>query len=1080
MRKLFLTASLLFSSIFIQAQSSPLWLRYPAISPDGKQVAFGYKGDIYLVSSTGGQAVPLTLNEAHDMMPVWSKDGKSIAFSSNRYGNFDVFLVGITGGSTLRLTFDSANDYPYDFSPDNKNVLFGSSRNSTAESARFHSPRIFQNLYQVKTTGGKPLLVSAAGIENARYNKNGSLLVFEDKKGFENSWRKHHTSSVTRDVWIMDIKANTYKQVSTFEGEDRNPIFSQDDKSIYFLSEKNGNQNVFQTSIDGKSSYKQLSTFKDNPVRHLTSANDQTLCFSQNGEIYTLKNGQSKKLQITILNDGRDNLTRTEPVVGNVSEFSLSPNGKEIAFINRGEVFVTSVQNGQTKQITKTPQQERMVTWAPDGKSLYYAAERGSSWDIFQSTIVQKDEPYFFAATVIKDEAIITGVAEQYQPELSPDGKEIAYVEDRNILKVFNIKSKNSRTILPKGHNYSYSDGDWSFQWSPDGKYILADDQKGFMARSNLAIFKADGSGSAIYPVNSGFGESTGKWALNGKMITWASSMYGRKSLAIQGNEELDIFGVFLDQEAFDRASMTNADFDLLKEREEREQSASKDTVKTAVKAAKQDTSKKNFVPDFSNLENRKVKLTINSSSIAGYALNADASKLYYLASFERDYDLWVTDTRSKETKILAKLSGSPSGVEISKDGKSLFVSNRGKLVKVESESGKITPIGISGDMVIDAAAEREYIFNHAWRQVKAKFYDPTLHGVDWKMYKENYERFLPHLNNNFDFQELLSEILGELNASHTGGRYSPAISNAEETAKLGLLFDETNPEDGLKVTEVIAGGPLSKKNSKVKQGHLLTAIDNESITPETDWAKYLNNKKGKNTLLSFYDPATKSKWTETIRPIGMAEENSLMYKRWVAKMEQMVHKLSAGRVGYVHVEGMNDASFRETFNVVLGKNLEKEALIVDTRFNGGGWLHDDLNTFLSGKQYLEFSPQGNRLKGGEPSTRWNKPSCVVMNESNYSDAFIFPYIYKQNGLGKLIGMPVAGTGTAVWWERQIDPTLVFGIPMVGTIGKENRTTENLQVEPDIRVPVRYEDYLSGTDSQIEAAVKEMLKTIGK
>ncbi|MEJ2883597.1 S41 family peptidase [Pedobacter sp. GR22-6] len=1078
MKKILLTASLLLAAIGLYAQNAPLWLRYPAISPDGKQIAFGYKGDIYLVSSAGGQAIPLTLNEAQDMMPVWSKDSKSIAFASNRYGNFDVFTVSVQGGSPLRLTFNSANDYPYDFSADNKNVLFGSSRNSNAENVRFPSPRVFQNLYQVKSSGGKPVLISAAGIENARYNKDGSQLVFEDKKGFEDAWRKHHTSSVTRDIWLMDVKANTYTQISSFEGEDRNPVFSADGQAIYFLSEKNGNQNIFQTPVKGQPGYQQISNFKDNPVRHLTAANDNTLCFSQNGEIYTLKNGQSKKVSITILNDGRDNLTRTEPVVGNVSEFALSPNGKEIAFINRGEVFVTSVDNGQTKQVTKTPQQERMLSWSPDSKSLYYAAERGDSWDIYKSTVIQKDEHYFFASTVIQDEAVIHGVAEAYQPQLSPDGKEIAYIEDRNILKIYNIKSKSSRTVLPKGHNHSYSDGDWSFQWSPDGKYMLTADQRGYMSRSNLAIYKADGSGQAIYPVNSGFGEYAGQWALNGKMITWMSSKEGRKSLAIQGNREMDIYGLFLDQEAYDRANMSKADFDLLKEREQRERLTAKDTVKTPAKLAKQDTSKKSFTPDFSNLENRKVKLSLTSSSLGGYVLNADASKLFYLSSFENGYDLWVTDTRSKETKVLAKLAGSPSGIELSKDGKSLFLSNRGRLVKVESESGKVSPIAISGDMELDAAAERAYIFNHAWRQTKAKFYDPKLHGVDWQGYKATYERFLPHINNNFDFQELLSELLGELNASHTGGRYTPMIANADETAKLGLLYDESSTLEGLKVSEVIAGGPLANSKSKVKAGHILTAIDNETITADVDWAKYLNNKKGKNTLLSFYDPASKTKWTETIRPIGLAEENMLMYKRWIAKMEQMVDKLSGGKVGYVHVEGMNDASFRETFDVVLGKNLEKEALIVDTRFNGGGWLHDDLNTFLSGKKYLEFAPQGERLKGGEPNTRWYKPSCVVMNEANYSDAFIFPYIYKQNGLGKLIGMPVAGTGTAVWWERQIDPTMVFGIPMIGTIGKENRTTENMQVEPDIKVQVTYESYLNGSDTQIETAVKEMLKAI--
>jgi len=382
--------------------------------------------------------------------------------------------------------------------------------------------------------------------------------------------------------------------------------------------------------------------------------------------------------------------------------------------------------------------------------------------------------------------------------------------------------------------------------------------------------------------------------------------------------------------------------------------------------------------------------------------------------------------------------------------------------------------------MVLNAAAERTYIYDHAWRQVQKKFYDPKLHGVDWPKLKEQYARFLPHISDNYDFQELLSELLGELNASHTGGRYNPQMENPDNTAVLGLLYDEGYTGKGIKITEVIAGGPFDKANSKVKAGQIIEKIDDQPITDDVDWNKFLNRKVTNNTLISVYDPATNTRFDETIKPISFGEEARLMYLRWVKKMDAMVEKLSGGKVGYVHVQGMNDGSYRNTFDAVLGKNIDKEALIVDTRFNGGGWLHDDLATFLSGKRYLDFAPQGNRLKDGEPMGRWTKPSCVLMSESNYSDAFIFPYIYKQNGVGKLIGMPVPGTGTAVWWEQQIDPTIIFGIPMVATIGKENRPTENLQLEPDIRVPLPYEDFLNGKDSQIEAAVKEMLDTIAK
>lgn len=1073
-RVLFTCAAWLMATV-TYAQENALWLRYPAISPDGKTIAFGYKGDIYRVDANGGVAVPLTIHEAQDMMPVWSHDGKSIAFASDRYGNFDVFVMPAEGGTPVRLTTNSSADYPYDFTPDNKQVLFGSGRNAPATSIRFPY-RLFDLLYTVPVTGGRPTLVSAAGAEFARYNSKGDQIIFQDRKGYEDPWRKHHVSSVTRDIWVMDVNKNTYQQVSGYEGEDREPLFGNDN-SIYYLSEKGGiSQNLFKGSLTDKNKMEQLTRFDKHPVRHLSRSNSNLLCFTYNGEIYTLKEGaQPQKINVRIFNDGRNSIQKPLPVNGNVTEFAMSPDGKQMAFIARGEVFVTSVEGNMTKRITNTPQQERMVQWSPDGKRLVYAAERNGNWDIYQSTIVRKEEPYFFAATVLKEEPLIATAAEEFQPQFSPDGKEIAYVEDRNILKVFNIASGKSRVLLPKGHNHSYSDGDWSFSWSPDSKYVVVEDQGGYAFTSNATIIPADGKGETIRPVNSGFGEGSLKWSSDGKLMTWESSREGRKSLARQGSRETDIYAVFFDQDAFDKYKLSKDEFNLLKETEDNAKKGGKDT--TAKKDKDTAAAKKDFRPDFSNLEDRQQKLTINSASIADYVLSKDNSKLYYTAAFEKGYDLWVTEPRTGETKILAKLGGTPGSLELSKDGNSLFVSNRGSVVKVDAGSGKITPISISSEMLLDQAAERAYILDHAWKQVKEKFYDPTIRNMDWKMYRDAYARFLPHISNNYDFQELLSEMLGELNGSHTGGRFTNMRPDGDATASLGLLYDERFTKDGLKVDEVIVGGPFDKAGSKMKAGSVINKIDGEAVTAKKDWAEQLNRKAGHNVLINFTD-ADGKQWEETVKPIPGGEEGALMYKRWVNNMRKMVDKLSGGKVGYVHVQGMNDASFRSVYDEVMGKNRGKQALIVDTRFNGGGWLHDDLYNFLSGKKYLDFAPQGDVLKGGEPQGQWQAPSCVLMSEGNYSDAFIFPYVYKQGKIGKLIGMPVPGTGTAVWWERQIDPTLVFGIPMIATIGKEGRPTENLQVEPDIRVPLRYEEFLAGKDAQLEAAVQEMLKEI--
>lgn len=1083
LKSIVLVSLICFSITSVSAQENALWLRYPAISPDGKTIVFSYQGNLYKVDARGGAAIALTVGSSHSTMPVWSKDGQSIAFANNRNGNFDVFVVPSAGGKATRLTYNSANDYPYDFTTDNKQVIFGSARQAPAESIRFPSIRLFQNLYSVNVSGGRPLLISAAGVENAHFNNDGSSIVFQDRKGYEDPWRKHHTSSVTRDIWLYNLKTKNYEALTNEEIEHREPVFSSDGQYIYYLNEKDGNLNIYKKGIRLKIADQQITQFTKNPVRHLSIANDNTLSFTQNGEIYTLKEGQqATKLNITIGVDAEAANLANLPLNGQISQFELSPDGKQLAYISRGELFVTSVEGDFTKRITNTPGQERMVKWSPDSKSLIYAAERGrDGWGIYKTVITNNEESYFFNATTLHEEALIINKTDNFQPKFSPDGKSIAYIEERNILKVLNLNTKKTVTLLPKGHNHSYADGDWGFEWSPDSKWLLVDDQRNYFGTSNTALIKADGTGEIKYPILSGFGEEGARWQMNGKMISWLSSKYGRKSLAIQGSREVDVFAAFLDQEAYDSFTLNKEEFSLEKERKDKEKKEKEEQTKNE-KSNKSGKTKKNEESkgklselNLENIKDRMVRLTINSSSVSDYVLTKDGSKLFYLAAFEKGYDLWLTEPRTKETKILAKLGGSPSGIEISSDEKSLFVLNRGNIVKVDASSGKVTSINSRGELSLNTAAEREYIFNHAWLQVKKKFYDPTIRGMDWEGYRENYARFLPHINNNFDFQELLSELLGELNASHTGGRYAPQYNNPDITATLGLLYDETYVGKGLKIAEVIQGGPVAKAHSKIEKGSILYEIDGNIIDDSVDWAKFLNRKVGQYVNLSGKTSSGLT-FNETVKPISLNEEISLMYKRWVEGRKSYVEKISEGKIGYVHVEGMNDASFREVYDRVMGENRDKDALIVDTRFNGGGWLHDDLNTFLSGKQYLKFAPQGEVLAGGEPMARWNKPSAVVMSEGNYSDAFIFPYIYKQNDLGKLIGMPVPGTGTAVWWETQIDPTLVFGIPMIGTIGKENRPTENLQVEPDIRVPLPYQDFLNGKDPQLETAVKELLK----
>lgn len=1064
--------ALIFTISFAQDKTAK-WLQDPALSPDGQTLVFGYMGNLYKVSSQGGTAQLLTSGDAYYKHPVWSHDGKTIAFSSDRYGSFDVYTMPADGGEQTRITYHSADDIAYDFTTDNKKVLVGSHRDAPAESVRFPGTRYFQNLYTIPVEGGRAELLTAAGVDNARFSTDGKQLIFQNVKGYEDYHRKHEKAAITRDIWIYNLEKDSYTQLTEDKNENRKPHFSVDGNSIFYTSEKNGDLNIYKRDLQTDNE-KQLTQFKNFPVRSLSRDQNDKLAFTWKGDIYTLTaKGEPQKLDIKVANNPGYN-TISHKKINSVSEFEVSPDGKQIAFVNRGEVFVTGVDHKQTKRISKTAQQERMIAWSPDSKTLIYSGERNGSWNIYKVTLKHPEEKFFYAATTLTIKELIATDAEEFQPKYSPDGKKIAYIENRNILKVMDLKSGKKTTILPEGHNHSYSDGDWDFEWSPDSKWLLVDDEKGHFSISNTALISADGKGEIIHPVNSGFGENLAKWALEGKAMTYTSSKLGRKSLAYQGSKEADIYALFFDQKAYDEFTLSEDEYKLKKEQEKKDNEEDEDTKKD--KKKKKDKKVEALKLDLNNLENRKVRLTINSASISDYVLTKDGNKVYYLAAFEKGYDLWVTEPRTHQTKILAKLGSSPSQLQLSDDEKTLFLSKKGKLTKVDAKSGKVEAIPVNAEMEVDHYAEREYIYNHTWRQVREKFYDPKIHGIDWEMYRDEYAKFLPHINNNYDFQVLLSELLGELNASHTGGRFSPQHKNAEKTASLGLLFDETYLGEGIKISDILIGGPINKADSKVKIGDLITKINGQEIGKDENWNKYLTNLAGKNVRLTFKRGS--KTFDETIKPVSLLKQQELMYQRWVHTMEKMTDSLSDGQVGYVHIQGMNDGSYRDVYEKVMGKNLNKKALIVDTRFNGGGWLHNDLNTFLSGKEYLKFAPQGNLTKGGEPVDRWSKPSVVLMSEGNYSDAFIFPYVYKQNKIGKLIGMPAAGTGTAVWWEQQIDPTIVFGIPMVATIGKENRPTENLELEPDIEVSLPYKEFLSGKDRQLEAAVQEMLKTV--
>lgn len=1077
-RKQFLVASLLVT-VVATAQTNPLWMRFCAISPDGGTIAFSYKGDLFTVSSQGGVAHQLTSNSAYDAYPVWSPDGRRIAFASARDGSLDVFIIDKGGGTPKRLTTDSGNETPMGFLDDGT-VLFEATNMPTSQSILFAS-RSFPQVYQVSTDGGRARLFSALPMQDLSINSRGDVL-YHDIKGYEDPFRKHHTSSITRDIWLK--QGEKFTKLTGFNGEDRTPRWAPDGSSYYYLSEQDGTFNVYKSTIGGQP--RQLTRHKDNPVRFLTVADNGTLCYGYNGEIYTLREGgEPQRVNITIAADRSEKELIRQIKNNGATAISVSPGGKEIAFVMHGDVYVTSVEYNTTKRITNTPEQERTIDFSPDGRSIVYDSERDGMWKIYQTTIKNKDEKLFTYASDLVEEQLTNTGHTSLQPKYSPDGKSVAFLEDRATLRAVDVKSKAVRTLMDGRYIYSYSDGDVWYEWSPDSRWLLSSYiGTGGWNSQDVALVNASGNGEVHNLTESGYNEGNAKWVLGGKAMIFTSDRAGYRSHGSWGTED-DVYIMFFDLDAYERFTMTKEEKVMHEEAEKEKKKEMADREKNDKNAKKKDGKKKKgpadetpAVPalqfDLENCRDRVARLTVNSSRLGDYVLSSGGDTLYYQAAFEGGMDLWKHDLRENKTEIVLKDVGR-APMLADKDKKNLFLCTGKGIKKIDLVKGKPEPVNFEADFNYRPYEEREYIFNHIWQQVKDKFYVEDMHGVDWESYRENYKRFLPYINNNYDFRDMLSEMLGELNGSHTGARYNPEGPSLK-TAALGLFLDDTYQGNGLRVEEVIKRGPFDVKKTGVKPGCIIEKIDGNEILAGEDYNWMLDGKAGKPIRVSVFDPKAGKRFDVNVKAISKGEQTDLLYKRWVDRNRALVDSLSGGRLAYVHVKEMDSESFRTVYRELLSdKNRNRKAVIVDERHNGGGWLHDDLCTLLSGEQYQTFVPHG-KVVGVDPFNKWTKPSCVLMCEDDYSNGHGFPFVYRELGIGPLIGTPVPGTMTAVWWETLIDRSLVFGIPQVGCRDMRGNYCENQPLLPDVEVYNTPEDYLTGHDRQLERAVQEMLK----
>ena len=1060
MKKIFLTLALIFLSYIGMAQTDVSWLRYPSISPDGTQIAFMYMGDIFTVGINGGRAVQLTSNPSHNYNPRWSPCGRFIAFTSNRYGSFDLFIMPAEGGAPRRLTTHSGNERLQGFSPDGSYVYFTANIQRPASFASFPAAWATQ-LYRVSVNGGRPFLVLPNAIANATVSSDGTFLVYEDITSVTCQWRKHHTSAASRNVWRFDFGTREFTQLTSHVNANRNPVLSRDGQTVYFLSERNGAFNIFSlpaNATDSQVAPTQVTHHERHPVRFLTIANNGTLSYQFDGKLYTITpGGQPRQVRVDIFRDTE--VTRTRFVTTGATEAAFSPSGREVAIIVEGDVFVTSSEFVTTARITNTPGTERSLTWAPDGRSIAFAAEHNGNWSIKVARNAATYEPYFFGSNNIVTEFLVNDANFQDEnPRFSPDGTELAFVRNRSQLHVLNLATGHIRQITDGSRNY----GGIAYDWSPCGKWFTLS----FIGALrhpilDIGLVSSAGDGSEIINLTfCGYTQGSPRFAMNGNVILFSSDRFGMRAHASWGSQN-DVFGIFTNQEALDRFRMSREDIAL----------------ETSRQTLMNGDSNNNDTPDIQlrNIENRLQRLTIHSSDLAGFAMTPDGDRLFYLARVERGFDLWMHDLRNNETRLLERLNVGSGSLRISNDGERLEVFAGGSIftLNVRSTSTR-NNITFRAQIDTNPFERREEMLAHVWRTISERFYDENLHGTDWDGFFADYARFLPYINNYWDFAELLAEFAGELNASHSSVRFTPNDTGIP-TGRTGLMLDLITPTRGIKVEEVITNGPFDTARSRVRTGHYLVAINGEPILENTDFFALLNGQTGLETTFTFRDGATE--YSERIRPISASAENELLYQRWVQNQQDMVYRLSNGRLGFVHIRGMNDEGYRTIWSEMFGRFNEKEGIIVCVRNNGGGRMHEDVEALFTATKYLEHVARGQKLSH-QPTKRWTRPSVMLQNEASYSNAHGTPWVYREMGLGTLIGAPVPGTMTTSGWIMLpvTGGSIRYGRPTAGWIDRHGNFLENQQLYPDILVLNETNILWQNRDQQLEEAVRVLLE----
>jgi tricorn protease len=1096
---------------------------------DGKMV-FSYRGDLWTVKDDGTQPQRLTAHRASSIHPRFSPDGKWIAFSSARYGNHDVFVIPAEGGEARRLTYHSAPDTVVCWSPDSQRIIFSSARGRVY-------PGI-PSLYQVRVDGGPEEPLPTDWGYCGTFSPDGKKFAYNRHPMV---WsRKHYRGSYAADLWVLDTASRASQKILDADLPDAEkpnnfwPMYGKD--AIYFVSDREVKAKAGSPEVmKSRNNIWKITAGGDEPVqvtRHTSgslfwpsiSSDGKTIVYEEDFGLWKLDtaSGETREVKIDLPADDKENNLETLTVSSEADNYHLSPSGKRAVISIHGELFTIATDKGDVRRLTLTPDvREMQPQWSPDAKHIAFVSDKGG-----------REEVWICDEKGLGLKKLTDADTQKGQIVWAPDSHALLYTANDNGLHKCDLATGQDQ-VLARGDVVSFGGSAISNpQWSPDGKWVSYT-KAGRDLLPHVYVLPVEGGGEKRVTDAIAYSDSGALWTPDGKAIIYLAGT-DTGNIGQAGRSTAQVYLVSLTRQDKEPGD-AGIDSEEEAAKAERSRPGPRSRGDGAEGRPAEGAGKVEVKIDFERLPRRARQLTRSGDTIGSLAVTPDSKTLVFTTTGIEGgrpvQSIWsVSLDGSPEPRRLTQASqpaeedgppalagrrGGLGGLQVAKDGRTLFYrqgngiyaltigggtgargagegtgqastmpTRRGGAAPAEApaaSTGGARRLTFTARVEIDHRAQDRQVFQESWRIMKHRFYAADMHGVDWAKARETYEPLLAHVGTADDLHDVISMMIGELNASHTGisggGRSRGEAREGDQTRFPGF---ELEPDaNGLyKVTHVYKNGPADKDYVKIDVGDFILAIDGQDLKAgDNYWKRYTSAPGGRMEFLINDKPVKEGAWTAKVRPVNAMQQGTLQYERWVADRRAMVDKLSGGTLGYLHIRQMNEPSLRQ-FERDLAMQTGKKGLVIDQRFNPGGGIDQELLQILQQRQY-QYTRGRDSVQVTRPLRGFFGPMVVMANERSTSDAEVFPDGFRTLKLGMIIGVTtygaVIGTGSYTLMDSSTIRT-----PGTGLWNVNHTNLENYGVPPDIYVDNTPEDFLKGRDAQIEKAVEVLMEEVGK